>query len=165
MRELLWQIYNDGSISDENIGSRVFWFENHPILRRAEPDPSESSPDSKPVIKLLPSPRLLSSHLPYDVIPKGKDDTTTCKYIYIARNPKDVAVSHYHFLLFFPEMGEFTCDLCLKLFLQGRRKYMKDVCAKIFQPIEFFKFLLQSENEILLSEMPTKLGSSSSFQR
>ena len=122
MRELLWQIYNDGTISDENIGSRVFWFENHPIQRRGEPDPSESSPDSKPVIELLPSPRLLSSHLPYDVIPKGKDDTTTCKYIYIARNPKDVAVSHYHFLLFFPEMGEFTCDLCVKLFLQGRRE-------------------------------------------
>ena len=122
MRELLWQIYNDGSISDENIGSRVFWFENHPIQRRGEPDTSESSPDSKPVIELLPSPRLLSSHLPYDVIPKGKDDTTTCKYIYIARNPKDVAVSHYHFLLFFPEMGEFTYDLCVKLFLQGRRE-------------------------------------------
>ena len=124
MRELLWQIYNNGSVSNENIGSRVLWFENHPILRRREPDPSESSPDSKPVIELLPSPRLLQTHLPYDVIPKGKDDTTTCKYIYIARNPKDTAVSYYHFMLNFPEMGDFTCDLCLELFLQGRREYL-----------------------------------------
>ncbi|XP_020600425.1 sulfotransferase family cytosolic 1B member 1-like [Orbicella faveolata] len=122
MRELLWQIHNDGAISEENIGSRVFWFENHPVLRKREPENPESSPDSKPVIELLPSPRLLSTHLPYEVIPKGKDDTTTCKYIYIARNPKDAAVSIYHFLLFFPEMGEFTWDLGVKLFLQGRRE-------------------------------------------
>jgi len=123
-RELLWQVYNDGEVSEKNIGSRVLWFENHPVLRKPEPDNAESSPDSKPVIDLLPSPRLMSTHLPYDAIPKGKDDNTTCKYIYIARNPKDAAVSIFYFLLFFPEMGEFTFDLCVKLFLQGRREYL-----------------------------------------
>ena len=124
MRELLWQVYNDGAVSEENIGSRVFWFENHPVLYKREPENPESSSDSKPVIDLLPSPRLLFTHLPYDVIPKGKDDNTTCKYIYLARNPKDAAVSIYYFLLFFPQMGEFTWDLCVKLFLQGRREYL-----------------------------------------
>lgn len=119
VRELLWQIYNDGAISDVHLGSRVFWLEEHPLLRKRQ---SELSSGSKPVIDLLPSPRLLDSHLPYDVIPKGKDDSTTCKYIYIARNPKDVAVSLYHFLLSFPSDSVLTWDVLVKLFVQGKRE-------------------------------------------
>jgi hypothetical protein len=38
-----------------------------------------------------PSPRLFKSHLTYRKIPKGP-----CKYIYVARDGKDVAVSYYH---------------------------------------------------------------------
>lgn len=49
-------------------------------------------------VRALPSPRLLHTHLTYDVIPKGKTDDTKCKYIYVMRNPKDVAVSFYEFL-------------------------------------------------------------------
>ena len=122
VRELLWQIYNDGAISNVHLGSRVFWLEAHPLLRKRQSELSESSPDSKPVIDLLPSPRLLVSHLPYNVIPKGKEDSTTCKYIYIARNPKDVAVSLYHFLLSFGSDSGFTLDILGKLFLQGKRE-------------------------------------------
>lgn len=40
----------------------------------------------------LPSPRVFKSHLPYSKIPKGP-----CKYIYVARAGKDVAVSYGHF--------------------------------------------------------------------
>lgn len=123
VRELLWQIYNDGAISDVHLGSRVFWLEAHPLLSKRQSERPESSPDSKPVIDLLPSPRLLVSHLPYDVIPKGKDDSTTCKYIYIARNPKDVAVSLYHFSLSFEPDSGLTCDILGKLFLQGKLYY------------------------------------------
>lgn len=119
VRELLWQIYNDGAISDVHLGSRVFWLEAHPLLRKRQP---ELSSGSKPVIDLLPSPRLLVSHLPYDVIPKGKDDSTTCRYIYIARNPKDVAVSLYHFSLSFHSDSGLTWDVLAKLFLQGKRE-------------------------------------------
>ena len=35
---------------------------------------------------------------------------------------------------------------------------IKDVHTKIFQSIDFFKFLLQSDNELLVSEMKKKLG-------
>ena len=34
--------------------------------------------------------------------------------------------------------------------------YFKDVRAKIFQSIEFFKFLLQADNELLVPEMQKK---------
>ena len=121
MRELLWQIYHDGAISDVHLARRVFWLESHPLLRRCE---SDQSPVSKPVIDLLPSPRLLDSHLPYHLIPKGKDDSTKCKYIYIARNPKDVAVSLYHFLISFDaeSYSRLTWDIFVKCFLQGRRE-------------------------------------------
>ncbi|KAE8602621.1 hypothetical protein XENTR_v10014056 [Xenopus tropicalis] len=43
-----------------------------------------------------PSPRLFSSHLPYYFVPRDLRNKRG-KIIYIARNPKDVAVSYYHF--------------------------------------------------------------------
>ncbi|KAM3855215.1 amine sulfotransferase-like [Vipera latastei] len=43
-----------------------------------------------------PSPRLFSSHLPYDLVPKGLRNRRA-KIIYVSRNPKDALVSSYHF--------------------------------------------------------------------
>ena len=45
----------------------------------------------------IPSPRTLKSHLPYNFMPGGPPHTKTAKYIYIARNPKDVCVSWWYF--------------------------------------------------------------------
>ncbi|CAH3169017.1 unnamed protein product [Porites evermanni] len=45
----------------------------------------------------LPSPRILKSHLPLNSIPKSDNKEMQCKYIYVARNPKDIAVSYFHF--------------------------------------------------------------------
>ena len=42
---------------------------------------------------------------------------------------------------------------------------IKDVCAKIFQSIDFSKFLLQSDNELVVSEMQKHWELLSSFQR
>ena len=44
----------------------------------------------------IPSPRAMKSHFRYDNMPCGLPGRTPCKYIYIARNPKDVAVSFFH---------------------------------------------------------------------
>ena len=46
-------------------------------------------------LSTLPKPRTFKSHLTYDLMPCGKPNTTNCKYIYVARNPKDVAVSYF----------------------------------------------------------------------
>ena len=48
------------------------------------------------VINEMPSPRILKSHSPYHMMAGGLPHTSPAKYIYIARNPKDTAVSFYY---------------------------------------------------------------------
>ena len=52
---------------------------------------------SRAVLDRLPAPRLFRSHMPYHMALGGEPRKCPCKYVYIARNPKDVAVSYYHF--------------------------------------------------------------------
>lgn len=62
----------------------------------------------------FPSPRIFKSHLSYNDIPKGP-----YKYIYVARNGKDVAKSYYHFYVsHLKYQGSFS-DF-YKLFIDGR---------------------------------------------
>nr|XP_060609195.1 amine sulfotransferase-like [Anolis sagrei ordinatus] len=67
-----------------------------------------------------PSPRLFSSHLPYHLMPKGLKNGRG-KVIYVARNPKDVLVSYYHFSkvsVLLEEVEDF--DAIMEKFLAGR---------------------------------------------
>lgn len=66
----------------------------------------------------LPSPRLLKSHLKMSMLPTRLFDSKA-KVIYVVRNPKDAAVSFYHFCLKLPtyplykdwsEFFEYFCD-------------------------------------------------------
>ena len=43
----------------------------------------------------LSRPRAFKSHFPYQLFPCGPPCKTPCKFIYVARNPKDVAVSFF----------------------------------------------------------------------
>ena len=46
-----------------------------------------------------PSPRYLQSHLSYSLMPGGGNPAETpAKYIYVIRNPKDTAVSFFHWI-------------------------------------------------------------------
>ena len=47
--------------------------------------------------QLLPSPRMFKTHSPYFLMPGGEPTTSSAKYIYLARNPKDTAVSYFHY--------------------------------------------------------------------
>ncbi|XP_066467100.1 amine sulfotransferase-like [Tiliqua scincoides] len=68
----------------------------------------------------LPSPRLFSTHLPYFLVPKGLRSGRP-KLIYVARNPKDVLVSYYHFSKFSKKLEEVEdFDTFMDRFLEGK---------------------------------------------
>lgn len=54
-------------------------------------------PRSAEELAALPSPRIFKSHMPYQMAVGGVPAENPCNYVYIARNPKDVAVSYYYF--------------------------------------------------------------------
>ena len=47
-------------------------------------------------VETLKKPIYMKSHMPYKLVLGVPPHTTKAKYIYIARNPKDVAVSYFH---------------------------------------------------------------------
>ncbi|XP_060644098.2 sulfotransferase 2B1-like [Anolis sagrei] len=68
-------------------------------------------------------PRLLTTHLPYPALEEALAKAKP-KVIYVARNPKDVAVSYYHFCRmanFFPDPGSF--EEFAQKFLDGTVHY------------------------------------------
>ena len=86
-------------------------------------NPNSTQPD----IKTLPSPRPLKTHLTYEAIPRAKNNNSSCKYIYIARNPKDAAVSSYKFCEkpWILNRIECTMEILLKvLFIEGKSKHI-----------------------------------------
>ncbi|XP_078508495.1 sulfotransferase 1 family member D1-like [Lissotriton helveticus] len=70
-----------------------------------------------------PSPRILKSHLPVQLLPQSFWKKN-CKIIYVARNPKDVAISFYNFHFIskvHPEPG--TWPEFLQNFMAGNVSY------------------------------------------
>ncbi|CAN6198371.1 unnamed protein product [Urochloa humidicola] len=82
--------------------------------------------DVKDELGAIHSPRVLSTHLPYSMLPEritGED--SRCRIVYIARNPKDVLVSGWlHFkkvsLKSMMDVHSFTLQVAFELFCQGR---------------------------------------------
>ena len=121
VQEIVWQIYNEGAISSAKL---LFRF---PFL-----EARACNADEEQLIdfKSLPSPRLIKSHLTYSTIPKSANKAAQCKYIYVARNPKDVAVSYFYFMEHWKKVGldDFSgpsWEFCCKLFIEGNGKLVK----------------------------------------
>ncbi|XP_064193321.1 sulfotransferase family 5A, member 1 [Anguilla rostrata] len=75
------------------------------------------------VLKGSQGPRIITTHLPYHLLAPALQGSKA-KIIYVARNPKDVAVSYYHFhkmANFLPQPGTF--DEFLNNFLDGTLHY------------------------------------------
>jgi len=79
-------------------------------------------PRSKSDLDALPSPRIFKSHMPYRMALGGDPAKTPCRYIYIARNPKDVAVSYYFFERDKSWSGHYSgsWEHWLQIFLDGK---------------------------------------------
>ncbi|KAL8758467.1 MAG: hypothetical protein Q9199_001485 [Rusavskia elegans] len=54
-------------------------------------------PRSREDLDMAPHPRIFKSHMPYSMALGGNPAAQACRYVYIARNPKDVCVSYYRF--------------------------------------------------------------------
>ena len=66
-----------------------------------------------------PSPRAFKSQFPYELMPCGLPSNTPGRYIYVARNPKDVAVSLYHHYRRLPVFASNDWDKFFEMFLKG----------------------------------------------
>ena len=102
-QQIVKLIRNGGEVDDRNINESIPWLEANSFFKKD--------------IMSLPKPRAFKSHFSYELMPCGKPNTTPCKYVYVARNPKDVAVSfyfHYHRLQTIPganlEWNLFFCN-------------------------------------------------------
>ena len=82
-QQIVKLIRNGGERDDKNIDGSVPWLEANGTFKF----------DLASLLK----PRAFKSHFAYELIPCGKPNTTPCKYVYVARNPKDVAVSFFFF--------------------------------------------------------------------
>uniref|UniRef100_A0A131XUZ0 Putative sulfotransferase n=1 Tax=Ixodes ricinus TaxID=34613 RepID=A0A131XUZ0_IXORI len=75
----------------------------------------------KDVIEALPQPRIITTHLEYQLLPKHPG----AKYIYVVRNPKDCCVSYFHHTkktkVYHFEDGTF--DEYLQLFVDGETSF------------------------------------------
>ncbi|XP_067048557.1 sulfotransferase 1E1-like [Acropora muricata] len=120
-QEIVWQIHNEGKVSKENIGRRVPFLEFATVEYTRKPD-----------FESLQRPRLIKSHLTADIIPKGSDKSSRCKYIYVSRNPKDVCVSMFFYLKSMAEADTIKenayngpWEFFVNLFIQGDVPYFK----------------------------------------
>ncbi|OPX36301.1 MAG: hypothetical protein B1H11_07715 [Desulfobacteraceae bacterium 4484_190.1] len=79
-------------------------------------------PRSREELDAFPSPRIFKSHMPYHMAVGGNPVDNPCKYIYIARNPKDVVVSYYYFERNKSWAGEYSgsWEHWFKMFVEGK---------------------------------------------
>jgi len=113
---------NEGQVKGKPIFERVPFLEFATVTRYPHPK-----------INTLSSPRILKTHLPYNVVPKGASEDGKCKYIYVARNPKDVAVSYFKYVTSLKKFGNGyngPWEFFAKLFIGGNGKFVSAFSSK-----------------------------------
>jgi hypothetical protein len=95
MQQIVRLIRNDGMCEDRIIVEAVPWPEASTGAVAGDIDTPTDTFCGMADLENLLRPRTFKSHFPYDIFPLGHPNTTPCKYIYVARNPKDAAVSLY----------------------------------------------------------------------
>ncbi|XP_077303537.1 sulfotransferase 1 family member D1-like isoform X1 [Lithobates pipiens] len=102
MSEILDLILNNG---DTKKTARGAIYDRVPFLEFAVPNVAKGTE----ILDSMETQRVIKSHLPMELVPQSFWEKN-CKVIYVARNPKDVLVSYYHFYqmaIVHPDPGTF----------------------------------------------------------
>lgn len=81
--QIVHLLVNNGEQGEQRLTDAVPWLETLPHRPNGMVE----------FLKTMPPRRLFTSHLPYSLMPPLNN--STAKVVYIARNPKDVAISNY----------------------------------------------------------------------
>ena len=119
---MVWQIIHGGNIDYRRLDVRMPWLDGmlHPMPHN--PYYASSPLMIERLFDSFPAPRVFKTHLPYDLVPKPRDQATKPRYIYVMRNPKDTAVSYYHhYQIFLPVLRatHLSWDEYFELFIKG----------------------------------------------
>uniref|UniRef100_H0W9U7 Sulfotransferase n=1 Tax=Cavia porcellus TaxID=10141 RepID=H0W9U7_CAVPO len=110
-------------------------------------------------LKTYSERRVIPTHLSYDLLPVNIKQKQ-CKIIYIIRNPKDTAVSLFHYYRENPNLPYIeTWAAFFELFLQGEGEYSDGLVLKFLKLFFFFFFLLFAQDfSKSLKKITTFLG-------
>ncbi|KAL4424320.1 hypothetical protein ABPG75_001621 [Micractinium tetrahymenae] len=113
LANILYLVLHDGHEPGQGapLRSHLHWMES-----------AWTYPRTREQVDALPSPRIFKSHMPHHMALAGGPRQSPCRFIYIARNPKDVCVSYYHFESGSAWSGGYdgTWEHWLRLFMDGR---------------------------------------------
>ena len=91
-------------------------------------DFGKQKPESRfEILKAQTSKRFIKTHLPFNLMPKNIKEVGA-KVVYVARNPKDVVASYYHFQKVNPHY-RFTGDFgsFLQYFMDDLGEFKSDI--------------------------------------
>ena len=108
-QEMVWMITHDVDTEAGRVplAARSPMIESRSVLRgipvHDEEARDEAVRERLEAITNMPGRRLIKTHLPLELLPPRLLDT--CQLVYVARNPRDCAVSFYHHNLSMPGHG------------------------------------------------------------
>jgi len=122
-QELVWTLVNDVDLegAKQPLHFRSVFLEANCVMPRQKIDELNFVP--KDMVELCDNlektkRRIIKSHLPFEFLPPQLLEK--CKVIYVARNPKDCAVSFYHHNVLIPSHGYVgTFDEFMQYFKEG----------------------------------------------
>ncbi|KAF5302065.1 hypothetical protein FQR65_LT08615 [Abscondita terminalis] len=141
-QEMIWLIVNNLDYE----GAKTFVDERVPILElsgyygddAAELEVPEFYWNSLEFVKNMKDPRCIKTHLTWELLPKEiLQKTKKPKIIYIARNPKDVCLSSYHYLKTLLNRINCTFEEYCDFFLKGHI-FADDRCVSYWKEVLHF---------------------------